>query len=50
MLTLLLIFLVCALLFGGFGYSRGFGYVGWGPLGFILILLLILYLAGGLHV
>jgi hypothetical protein len=50
MLTIfLIVLLVLALGGGGWGYSR-YGYVGWSPAGLILLVLLVLWFAGGLHV
>ena len=50
LLVLLLVLLVVAGLFGGYGSSRGWGYYGWSPLGVILVLGLILLLTGGLTI
>lgn len=51
LVMVLVLFLVLAVLFGGYGASRpGWGYYGWGPLGLILLLILILFLTGNLHV
>jgi len=47
----LVLFLVLAVIFGGYGYGRaGWGVYGWSPLGLILLLILILWLTGNLHV
>lgn len=49
-LTILLVLLICSLLFGGWGATRpDWGYWGWSPLGFILVLLLVLWLLGVVH-
>lgn len=48
MLTILVILLILAVLGGGFGYSRGWGYYGWSPLGLILLIILVLWLTGNL--
>jgi hypothetical protein len=48
MLTLLVILIILALLSGGFGYSRGWGYYGWSPLGLLILIVLILALTGNL--
>ena len=48
MLTLLVVLLILALLSGGFGYSRGWGYYGWSPLGLLILIVLILALTGNL--
>jgi hypothetical protein len=45
MLTILLIVLVLALVFGGMGHAR-FGYAGWSPAGLILVVLLVLLVTG----
>jgi hypothetical protein len=46
--TLLIILLVVAVLFGGFGSSRGWGYYGWSPVGIVVLILVILLLTGNL--
>jgi hypothetical protein len=48
-LTLLLILLVLAILFGGFGAQRGWGYYGWSPVGLLILIVLILALTGNLR-
>lgn len=52
MLILLLILVLCAGAFGGWGHSR-YGYTGWSPLGIILVVIVVLwltgYLGGGHH-
>jgi hypothetical protein len=48
MLTLLVILILIALLTGGFGHSRGWGYYGWSPLGLLILIVLILALTGNL--
>lgn len=48
-LTLLLIVLIVAAIFGGFGHSRNWGYVGWSPLGIVLIILIVMLLTGHLR-
>lgn len=45
MFTLLLIVLLLALLFGGFGHAR-FGYAGWSPAAVLLVVVLVLFLSG----
>jgi formate hydrogenlyase subunit 3/multisubunit Na+/H+ antiporter MnhD subunit len=47
-LTLLIILLLVALLSGGYGHSRGWGYYGWSPLGLLILIVLILALTGNL--
>ncbi|MES1204577.1 MAG: DUF3309 family protein [Pseudomonadota bacterium] len=47
MLTLLIVLLVVAVLFGGVGHSR-WGYRGWSPLGVLLVLFLVLWLTGNI--
>ena len=49
LLGLLFVLLVLALLFGGYGSSREWGYYGWSPLAIILVVVLILLLAGTVH-
>ena len=48
LITILIILLILSLFGGVFGYSRA-GYLGFSPVGIILIILLILYLTGNLH-
>lgn len=50
LLTLLVILLVIAVLFGGYGTRRNWGYYGWSPTGVIVLLLLLLLVTGNLHV
>lgn len=47
LLTILLILVVLSLFGGGWGYGR-WGYGAWSPLGLLLVVVLILYLTGGL--
>jgi hypothetical protein len=47
MLTLIVVLLILAALFGGWGHSR-FGYTGWSPLGIVLVVLVILWATGSL--
>jgi hypothetical protein len=50
MLTIILIVcLVLALGGGGWGHSR-YGYIGWSPAGLIVLVLVVLWLTGGLRV
>jgi hypothetical protein len=46
---LIIVLLVLALAGGGWGYSR-FGYAGWSPAGIILLVIILLWLTGNLHV
>ena len=46
LLTILLIVLVCAILFGGWGHNQGWGPVGWSPVGLVVVVLLALVLTG----
>jgi hypothetical protein len=48
LLTILVVVLVLAVVGGGYGHSR-IGYVGWSPVGIILVILLVLFLTGHLH-
>lgn len=50
MLTLIIIVLLLAVLFGGYRMGPGVGYYGGGLLGLVLIILLIWILLGGGHV
>jgi len=47
MLTLLILLLVLAALFGGFGHTR-WGYAGWSPAAIIVVILILLALTGRL--
>jgi hypothetical protein len=47
MLLLLTILLLCALLGGGFGYSR-YGYGSWSPAGIVVVILVVMALSGRL--
>jgi hypothetical protein len=48
LITLLVVLLLVALLSGGFGHSRGWGYYGWSPLGLLVLIILVLALTGNL--
>jgi hypothetical protein len=47
MLTLLIVLLVLAALFGGFGHTR-WGYAGWSPAAIVVLILILLALTGRL--
>ena len=49
LLALILVLVVLSLAGGGWGYSR-YGYVGFSPMGLILVVVLCLWLTGNLHV
>jgi hypothetical protein len=49
LLIVLMVVLGVALLGGGIGHSR-FGYVGWSPAGLILLVLVVLYFTGNVHI
>lgn len=49
LIAILLILPVFATMGAGWGHSR-FGFVGWSPVGIILLVLLIMYLTGHLHI
>jgi hypothetical protein len=49
-LTILVILLLIALLGGGFGSTRGWGVYGWSPLGLLILIILILFITGNLHI
>jgi hypothetical protein len=49
LLTLLIILLIVAALFGGYGTRRNWGYYGWSPVGLVVLLLLLLLLTGNLR-
>ena len=48
LITLLVVLLLLALLGGGYGHSRGWGYYGWSPVGLLILIILILALTGNL--
>ena len=48
MLSILIIVLIVAIIFGGFGHTN-FGAVGWSPAAIILVILLLLYFTGRLR-
>jgi hypothetical protein len=48
LMTILVVFLLLALVGGGWGHSR-YGYAGWSPAGLILIVLAVLWFTGSLH-
>jgi hypothetical protein len=48
LLTILIVFLLLALVGGGWGHSR-WGYAGWSPAGLILLVLVVLWFTGALH-
>jgi hypothetical protein len=45
MFIVLMVFLMMALVGGGWGHSR-YGYAGWSPAGLILVVLAVLYFTG----
>jgi hypothetical protein len=49
LLTILVILLLLALLGGGLGSTRGWGYYGWSPLGLLILIILILAFTGNLN-
>jgi hypothetical protein len=48
LLTILVVLVLLALLGGGFGSTRGWGYYGWSPLGLLILVVLVLALTGNL--
>jgi formate hydrogenlyase subunit 3/multisubunit Na+/H+ antiporter MnhD subunit len=48
LITLLVVLLLVALLSGGYGHSRGWGYYGWSPLGLLVLIVLIMAVTGNL--
>ena len=48
LITLLVVLLLLAMLGGGYGHSRGWGYYGWSPVGLLILVILILALTGNL--
>jgi hypothetical protein len=46
--TIIVVLLILALVGGGFGQSR-FGYAGWSPAGIILLVMVVLWFTGNLH-
>jgi hypothetical protein len=49
MLIILIILLFLALAGGGWGHSR-YGYAGWSPAGLLVLILVVLWLTGNLHI
>jgi hypothetical protein len=49
LMLILIVLLLLALGGGGWGYSR-YGYAGWSPAGLIIVLFLVLWFTGNLHV
>lgn len=50
LLTILLIVLLCAVLFGGYGHGQGWGHAtNWSPVGLVVVILLVLVLTGRIH-
>jgi hypothetical protein len=47
MLILLIVLLLVAGTFGGWGHAR-YGYAGWSPLGIVLAIIVVLWLTGNL--
>jgi hypothetical protein len=45
---LLIILLILAVVFGGYGSNRGWGYYGWSPVGLLVLILLVLLVTGNL--
>jgi Protein of unknown function (DUF3309) len=48
LLLILIVFLCLAVGGGGWGHSR-YGYVGWSPAGLILLVLVVLWFTGNVH-
>jgi hypothetical protein len=48
LLMILVVLLVLALAGGGWGHSR-YGYAGWSPAGIVVLVLVIFWLTGNLH-
>ena len=48
LITILLVVLLISLVGGGMGHSR-YGYAGWSPAGLILLVVVVLFLTGNLH-
>ena len=49
LLIILIVLLVAALGGGGWGHSR-YGYAGWSPAGILLVIIVVLFFTGNLHV
>jgi hypothetical protein len=49
LLFIILLLLVLALAGGGWGYPR-YGYIGWSPAGFIILLLVVFWMTGHLRI
>jgi hypothetical protein len=48
LLIIFVVLLFLALAGGGWGHSR-YGYVGWSPAGLIILVLVVMWLTGNLH-
>jgi hypothetical protein len=48
LLTVLVVLLLLSLAGGGWGHSR-YGYVGWSPAAFVLVVLAVLFFTGQFH-
>jgi hypothetical protein len=49
LLMIFVVLLVLSVVGGGWGHSR-YGYAGWSPAGIIVLLFVVLWLTGNLHV
>ena len=50
LIVLLILLLVVAGLFGGYGSTRGWGFAGWSPLALIALLFVVLLVTGNVAV
>jgi uncharacterized protein DUF3309 len=48
LMIILIVFLLLAIGGGGWGHAR-YGYVGWSPVGLILLVVVVLWMTGRLH-
>jgi len=48
LMTILIVLVLFALVGGGLGHSR-YGYAGWSPAGILVVVLVVLFLTGNLH-
>lgn len=49
LLTILIVLLVVAVAFGGWGHTQNWGYRGWSPVGVVVLILVLLWLTGRLR-
>lgn len=48
LMTILIVLVILALVGGGLGHKR-YGFAGWSPAGILVVVLVVLFLTGNLH-